>query len=125
MVRSNGSVIALDSAARGLAESPFIPNALSLAATRAVLLQRRPGNNLSIERVRDNWGDDGGQRLPEFGSGEGEAAGGAAVAGAGAGGAGYGVFGRCGLRTGFGVAAGWSSGKTGLGSVVTEAGVVK
>src|SRR3954467_13811350 len=93
MVRPNGSVIALDSAARGLAESPFIPNALSLAATRAVLLQRRPGSNLSIERVRDNGGDDGGQRLPVFGSGNGEPAAGAAAAGAAAGAAGFGLFG--------------------------------
>src|SRR4051794_10466607 len=56
MVRPNGSVIALDSAARGLAESPFIPDALSLAAAGAALLQRCPGRNLSIGGVRDNWG---------------------------------------------------------------------
>jgi hypothetical protein len=63
--------------------------------------------------------------LPVFGSGNGEAAAGAAAAGAAAGAAGFGFFGRCGLRTGFGGSAGWSSAKTGLGSVVTEAGVVK
>jgi hypothetical protein len=39
--------------------------------------------------------------------------------------AGFGFFGRCGLRTRFGGTAGWSSAKTGLGSVVIEAGVVK
>src|SRR3954447_18779277 len=109
MVRPNGSVIALDSAAWGLAESPFIPNALSLAATRAVLLQWRPGSNLSIERVRDNWGDDGGQRLPVFGSGNGEPAAGAAAAGAAAGATGFGLFRPGGFACGgWGGAAGGS-----------------
>src|SRR4051812_25318138 len=117
MVRPNGSVIALDSAARGLAESPFIPNALSLAATRAVLLQRRPGSNLSIERVRDNWGDDGGQRLPVFGSGNGEPAAGAAAAGAAAGATGFGLFGRGGLRARFGGKAGLGPPENGVGAV--------
>ena len=63
--------------------------------------------------------------MPAFGSGNGEPAAGAAAAGAAAGAAGFGFFGRCGLRTGFGGMAGWSSAKTGFGSVVTEAGVVK
>src|SRR3954454_19418294 len=98
MVRPNGSVIALDSAARGLPESPFIPNALSLAAAGAALLQRHPGPNLSIGGVRDNWGVDGGQHLPVFGSGNGEpATGAAAAAGAAAGAASFGVFGPGGL----------------------------
>ncbi|MGY3466505.1 hypothetical protein ACVW0I_003376 [Bradyrhizobium sp. LM6.11] len=63
--------------------------------------------------------------MPAFGSGNGEPAAGAASAGAAADAAGFGFLGRCGLRTGFGGVAGWSSAKTGLGSVVTEAGVVK
>src|SRR3954447_21242379 len=100
MVRPNGSVIALDSAARGLAESPFIPNALSLAAAGAALLQRHPGRNLSIGCVRDNWGVTGGQRLPGVGSGNGEPGPGAGAP------AGFGFFGRCGLRTRFGGTAG-------------------
>src|SRR4051794_41841207 len=118
MVRPNGSVIALDSAARGLAESPFIPNALSLAATRAALLQRCPGRNLSIERVRDNWGDDGGQRLPVFGSGNGEPAAGAAAAGAAAGATGFGLFGRGGV----GGRVGGTGGRGGRGKGVGGGG---
>jgi hypothetical protein len=65
-----------------------------------------------------------GQRFAAAGSGNGEPAG-AASAGAAAGAAGFGFFGRCGFLTGFGGVAGWSSANTGLGSVVTEAGVVK
>lgn len=64
------------------------------------------------------------QRLPAFGSGNGEPAAGADSAGAAAA-AGLGFLGRCGLRTGFGGVAGWSSANTGFGSDVTEAGVVK
>ena len=56
-----------------------------------------------------------------FGSGKGEAAGAAAGAAA----AGFGFFGRCGFLTGFGGVAGRSSANTGLGSVVTVAGVEK
>lgn len=63
--------------------------------------------------------------MPALGSGKGEPAAGAAAAGATAAAAGFGFFGRCGLRTGFGGTAGWSSAKIGLGSVVIEAGVVK
>lgn len=63
--------------------------------------------------------------MPALGSGKGEPAAGAAAAGATAAAAGFGFFGRCGLRTGLGGTAGWSSAKTGLGSVVIEAGVVK
>ncbi len=67
------------------------------------------------------------QRRPAFGSGNGEPAAGVVSTGAAAGAAaaGLGFRGRCGLRTGFGGVAGWSSANTGFGSVVTEAGVVK
>src|SRR6266702_7518656 len=141
MVRPNGSVMALDSAAiglagarelavaRGLAEDPFIRNALSLAATGAPLLQRCCRSNLSIGSGKDNRALRGSQRLPAFGSGNGVPAAGAASAGgaAGAAAAGFGFFGfgRCGFFTGLGGTAGWSSANTGFGSVVTEAGVVK
>ncbi|MET3310281.1 hypothetical protein ABIF41_002122 [Bradyrhizobium japonicum] len=64
------------------------------------------------------------QRLPAFGSGNGEpAAAGSAAAGAAA--TGFGFFGRCAFLTGLGGTAGWSSANTGFGSVVTEAGVVR
>src|SRR6266700_3736809 len=114
MVRPNGSVMALDSAAiglagarglavaRGLAEDPFIRNALSLAATGAPLLQRCCRSNLSIGSGKDNRALCGSQRLPAFGSGNGVPAAGAAAA------AGFGFFGfgRCGFFTGFGGTAG-------------------
>ncbi|MGX1170828.1 hypothetical protein AB7M16_007094 [Bradyrhizobium sp. USDA 372] len=48
-----------------------------------------------------------------------------AAAGAAGCGFGFGFLGRCGLRTGFGGTAGWSSANTGFGTVVIEAGVVK